>query len=301
LDFLFPIARIVQRGVVSRAIVRSRLLDPRREELEDAAARVCRGANPFGPELILLELAAFEAYWPLEPRNAAARDRGGLAPSLQRGVRTVALSRAALLLGLPGGEGEELRAALGATSRELSGRWSKLFVGAAAGSALGALTLGIAAPVAAGLVGKAVGAAGLMALKTGLAALGGHAVVGAGLGAAGGTALVAGGGVLLGPGSARAGASAAAALTPASALLSSAKIEVFLRRIVAGRHHELATFSSILFELRASVARLRDELPGFRLDPSRSTKQIQEREKVISILERVASRNEEWGRRHEIV
>jgi len=154
--------------------------------------------------------------------------------------------------------------------------------------------------VAAGLVGKAVGAAGLLALKTGLAALGGHAVVGAGLGAAGGTALVVGGGALLGPSSARAGASAAAALTPASALLSSAKIEVFLRRIVAGHHREPATFAAILLELQASVARLHDELPGFRLDPSRSTKQVQEREKVISILERLAERNQDWGSRHGI-
>ena len=292
---------VVERGFAAfPERERPRLLDPGFEEFERSAERVRRGENIYSAELILLELAAFEAYWPLDPRDAGLRERLGLAPSLQRGVRTAALSRAALLLGLPADEGEALRDALVAASRELSGLWSKVFVGAAAGTALGVLTLGIAAPVAAGLVGKAVGAAGLLALKTGLAALGGHAVVGAGLGAAGGTALVVGGGALLGPSSARAGASAAAALTPASALLSSAKIEVFLRRIVAGHHREPATFAAILLELQASVARLHDELPGFRLDPSRSTKQVQEREKVISILERLAERNQDWGSRHGI-
>jgi hypothetical protein len=278
---------------------RPRLVDPGAEELATTSARVLQAANPFAAELILLELAAFEAYWPLDPRDVALRDRLLLTPSLQRRVREAALARASTLLGLPAAEGEALRAALAGASRELSGLWSKVFVGAAAGTALGALTLGIAAPVAAAVVAKAVGAGGLLALKAGLAALGGHLVVGAGLGAASGTLVVMGGGALLGPGAA--GVPGGAALTPASALLSSAKIEVFLRRIVAERHRQAATFAAILAELHASVARLREELPAFRLDPGHSTKQIQERERVIAILEQVAARNEAWGRRHESV
>ncbi len=267
-----------------------------RDGLAPIAERVRRGENRFAPELVLLELAGFDAYWPLDPRDVGWRERLGLAPSIQRHVRTPALERASLLLGLPADEGERLRAALSATARELTGLRSKLLFGAAAGTAVGALTLGLAAPVAAGMVGKAVGVAGLAALKTGLAALGGHAVVGAGLGAAGGTALVAGGGVLLGP--SRGGDGAAGTLTPAGALASGAKIEVFLRTVVDGRHREPATFAGILDELRSSVARLRDELPDFRANPSHTTKQVQEREKVIAILERVTERNEDWGRRH---
>lgn len=279
---------------------RPRLLDPQSEDFERISAEVRSGENPFGSDLILLELAAFEAYGPLAPGDTRLRDRVGLAPSLQQRVRAEALARAARLLGLPASEGAMLRGALGTAHRELSGLWPRVLLGAAAGTALGALTLGIAAPLAAGLVGKAVGAAGLLALKTGLAALGGHAVVGAGLGAAGGTALVVGGGVLLGSDPAHESAPAITVLTPAGALLSSAKIEVFLRRIVAERHHALPIFRAILGELRASVARLRAELPSFRLDPSHTSKQVREREQVISILERVAERNEDWARRHGI-
>lgn len=287
---------LVERGFAAFAEhERPRLLDPREQELAAAAARVRRSTNPFAAELVLLELAAFEAYWPLEPRDAGLRDRLGLAPSLQADVRAAALGRAATLLGLPAEEGEEMRRALAASSRALSGLWSKLAVGAAAGTAVGAFTFGLAAPVAVAVLGKA---AGLVALKAGLAALGGHAIVGASLGAAGGTVLVVGGGALLGSGPDRA---AGSALTPAAALLSGAKIEVFLRRVVAGRHRDAPTFASVLDELRASLARLREELPAFRLDPAHTTTQIQEREQVISILTRVAEHAQTWADRHGAV
>lgn len=263
-----------------------------------AADHVRSDGNAFAADLVLLELAAFEAYWPLEPADVGWRERLGLSPSLRRSVRSAALASASLRLGRPREAGEALRRDLGAAMRDLSGLWPKIAVGAAAGTAVGALTAGIAAPLAAPFVGKAVGAAGLMALKAGLAALGGHAVVAAGLGAAGGSVVVAGGGVLLGQGAAPAGLAGGAALTPASAILSSAKIEVFLRDIVGTRPAAAATVLPILAELQASVTRLREELPAYRLDPTRTSKEIQEREKVIGILERVAARTEDWARRH---
>ncbi|MCC6642902.1 MAG: DUF2868 domain-containing protein [Deltaproteobacteria bacterium] len=275
---------------------RPRVLDGDANALADVASRVRRSANPFAPELVLLELAAFEAYGPLDAGARSLSDRLGLAPALDRRVRATALQRASRLLGLPDHEAGELRTALTTSGREISRFYPKVVAGAAAGSAVGALTLGIAAPLAVGLVGKAVGVAGLAALKTGLTALGGHAVVGAGIGAAGGTVIVAGGGTLLAP----AQTSSAAALTPAGALLSGAKIEVFLRRIVATRHRDAATFSAAVGELRLSLDRLREELPRFRLDAAHTSRQIQEREKVISILERVAQRTAQWGRQHGI-
>ncbi len=279
---------------------RPALVDPQSTTFKAPLERLRSSENPFARELVLLELAAFEAYWPLEPGELRLFDRIGLAPSLQRSVRRTALEGAAELLSLPLAEGAELRRLLGATTRELSGVWPKVFVGAAAGTALGALTLGIAAPFAAGLLGKAVGAASLLALKAGLAAIGGGTIVAAGAGAAGGGVLV-GGGALLALGRVAPGNASGGILTPATALLSSAKIEIFLRHVVAGRHQDAETFHKVLLELRASVDRLREELPAFRLDPSQNTRQIREREKVIEILERVATRNEEWSTRHEHV
>ena len=74
-----------------------------------------------------------------------------------------------------------------------------------------------------------------------------------------------------------------------------AKIEVFLRRVVAGQQRDATTFRATLRELRASLGRLRDGLPGFRLDPAHTTRQIRDRERVIAIHDRVAQRNERWG------
>ena len=270
---------------------RPRIVDGAEGEIAELASRVRAAANPFAPALVLLELAAFEAYGPLGEDEASLRDRLGLSPSLGRDARARALANAARLLGQDEGEGAALRSALAASAREISGFYPKLLAGAAAGTAVGALTLGVAAPVAAGIAGKAVGVAGLAALKTGLAAAGGHAAIGAGLGAAGGSALVAGGGALLAQDVSPGGVP----LTPASALAAAAKIEVFLRRVVAGQQRDATTFRATLRELRASVGRLRDDLPGYRLAPSHTTKQIQDRERVIAILDRVAQRNERWG------
>jgi hypothetical protein len=289
------------RGLVVRGFSafpeedRPALVAPDSHEFAVELARVREDENPFARELILLELAAFEAYWPLDASDVGWRDRLGLGPSLARSVHGEALESASLRMGLEADAGLSLRRALGRAMRALSGLWPKIALGAAAGTALGAVTAGLAAPLAAPIVGKAVGATGLLALKAGLAALGGHAVVAAGLGAAGGGVLVAGGGALLGAGTPAAGGGAQA-LTPAGALLSSAKIEVFLRHIAASRPDASSTVLGIVAELEASLARLRAELPAFRLDPARSTEEIREREKVIAILERVATRTASWAR-----
>lgn len=288
---------LVQRGFDGLAErERPRILDADTEALAAIARRVAQSANRFAPDLVLLELAAFEPYGPLAPGTPRLRERLGLAPTLGRSVREEMLARAARLLERPDREALALRSALAASVRGISGFYPKLFVGAAAGTAVGAVSLGLAAPLAAGLAGKALGTAGLAALKTGLSAVGGHAVVGAGLGAASGGALVAGGGALLTSPAVSGGAPGIAALTPASALLSGARIEVFLRRIVAERHRDASTFSAVIDELQRSLGRLRAELPSFRLDPARTTQQIKEREKVIAILAQVVERNELWAR-----
>ena len=258
-------------------------------------ARLPQSANSFAPQLIALELAAFEAYWPL------ASDRKGwthwigqlvtVAPALDKKLRIEFEAECCRDLGLPVGLIALLRNELQRVNRSLSGFWRNAAIAAGVGTAVGALTFGIAAPFIGGLVGHAMGLAGAAAVNAGLAALGGGAVAAGGLGVAGGTAVVVGGGALLGMGVGSLGVM----MNPASVLIQAVKIEVFLRSIVVNHENAAQIVQAVLSQLRESIARMNDELKEARLNPEAKTSRIAEREKIIEILETCSRRCSSWA------
>jgi hypothetical protein len=144
--------------------------------------------------LLLIELFAFQpwaaAKWvPLARRDALAAVAGRL-PALQA-ADLDAVTR-------------EYAAVSRALARR-NVRWGRVAVVSAAGLALGAMTMGVAAPLIGAVVGSTLGLSGAAATSAGLAALGGGSVATGGFGMAGGTALLAGLGGLGGVGAAATG------------------------------------------------------------------------------------------------
>ena len=272
------------------------ILDARAPELASATQHVKAGSNPFAAELVLLELAAFEAYWPFAPqrKGLALGLRAALRPRLHASVRERALRRAGERLGTGAELGPALRSQLEREGRHLAGsrRATRAAAAALAGMAVGTLALGLAAPFLAGVIGHAMGLHGLAAVSAGLAALAGGALAHGALGLAGGATVLVGGGALLGLG-AGAGTAWVAQATSASVLVAGAKIDVFLRAIVQGRHHDSIVAHEILGELRKSVDGLRAELPDLIHHPDVDTAGVHDRERALEILERVLERAEE--------
>lgn len=266
-------------------------------EFSAALERSKQSANPYAAELIALELAAFEAYWPLAPPRHGwlrALTPGDL-PSLSDDARRPFCAEAAELLGLPAELPLELRRDLAATSKALERFWLKLGLHVIPGVAVGGLTLGIAAPFIGGLVGGVMGLSGAAAVKAGLAALGGGALAAKGFGIAGGTTVLVGGGALLGGlGSGalatRQGAPAAPGLSPEQAMLSAVKIEVFLRRVVLPRDE--ATSHRIVERFEVAVTEYEDVLRDLPAREGVTTKQVERHEKSVEILKRALVRIE---------
>jgi hypothetical protein len=257
--------------------------------LDRAILAVRSGGNPLAPDLVLLELAAFEAYWPL---SGEARPRGWWpfgSLSLAEAVRASELAAASSRLGREPRYAGRLREQLLRALRVSSRPWSRALAGAVAGTLVGALTLGIAAPFVAGLVGKALGLAGAAAVKAGLAALGGGAMALGGHGAAGGAAVLVGGGALLGLG-VGGGASALASAPRATILVAAAKIEVFLREIALGQHRDPRTFRDVFEQLVRARDRLREGLDAFRLEAGVTASQVHEREASLAGLDATVAR-----------
>jgi len=262
-----------------------------------ALARSKETANPFALELIALELAAFEAYWPLEPVGAGwfrALTAGGL-PKLSGEARKQFFADASTRLGLPDALLPELRRDLKATARELERFWLHFGLHVVPGIAIGTLTLGIAAPFIGGLVGGAMGLTGAAAVKAGLAALGGGALAAGGLGMTGGTTVLVGGGALLGglgtgALALRQSASHAPGLSPEQATLSAVKIEVFLRSVVLPR--DPAIFRRIVERFDAAVAEFDELLRDLPAREGVTTKEVEQHEKAVEILRRALTRIE---------
>jgi len=262
--------------------------------LGDLAQRVREGPNSFAPDLVLLELAAFEAYWPFSRGQLRWYSRLRRPPRLDAGIRSEKLAAASLLLGRPGDYATGLRKQLGAVDRSLSGFWKTALAGAFVGTAVGALTFGIAAPFVAGLVSQALGIVGAAAMNAGLAAIGGGAIAAAGLGVAEGTAVLVGGGALLGGlGAGSGAASLSAAASRATMLISCTKIEVFLREVVLGQHEDRETFREVFDELLAARDRLAESLEAFRLRDDVGSREVKEREDAAAILSQVTARCEQ--------
>jgi hypothetical protein len=127
--------------------------------------------------LVLVELAAFGAFWPLAEGDAQ-RFKG---LSLVQDAHEAYLSDAPRQLGFPPSRAEELRAALASTQKALSGYWWKVGTGVLVGLDIGVLTFGVAAPFVAGAIGGVLGLSGAAALNAAFAALGGGAVAAGGI------------------------------------------------------------------------------------------------------------------------
>jgi len=262
-----------------------------------ALERLSQCSNPFARELIVLELAAFEAYWPLTAGEKGwaqkVRDLTKSTPSLSSELLARSLENASHQLGLPENKGSLLRSELHSVNRSLSGYWKNIAIIAGVGTVAGALTFGIAAPIIGGLIGHSMGLAGAAAVKAGLAAMGGGAIACGGMGVAGGTAVIFGGGALLGMG---VGDSVAATMNPASVLIQAVKIEVFLRCVVAGHENANQVVKDVLCQLQTSITNMDDELKSVRLNPDTEKERIAEREEIIKILGTCSKRCAVWAK-----
>ena len=162
------------------------------------------------------------------------------------------------------------------------------------GLAAGVLTLGIAAPFVGGLIGAAVGLHGAAAASAGLAAIGGGSLAAGGLGMVGGTAVLVGGGAIFGVGMGVGAASWTSGSSRSQLLLQCAKVEVFLREIVVGRHRRYTRAAEILEGLRQEQRDLETETAKRRGADDATTEEIREREKAAEGLQWVITRTESW-------
>ncbi|HEY5657169.1 MAG TPA: DUF2868 domain-containing protein [Myxococcota bacterium] len=254
---------------------RPRFLELGSAEFAAAVASSRRTSNPFAVELIALELAAFEAYWPLEPvgRSWLRAWKPAALPHLSGEARSQFFGQVSELLTLPAEFLDALRRDLEATARQLEGYWLKLGLGIVPGVAVGGLTLGIAAPFIGGLMGGAMGLSGAAAVKAGLAALGGGALLG-GLGT---------GAIAMRP-----GARSEAGLSPSQAMLSAVKIEVFLHSVVLPRDPQI--FARIARRFEAVVAEYEAALHDLPVREGVTTKQVEQHEEAVRILKKAAAR-----------
>ncbi len=205
-------------------------------------------------------------------------------------MRSDVLSLASAAFGLPTGYGESLRSDMRSVARGLSSYWMKMGVGMTAGLVTGAVTAGIAAPFIGSLIGGALGVTGAAATHAGLAIIAGGAKALGGLGAAGGHVFLTGSGALLGLGLGSGASSLSKELTPGAAVLAVAKIEVFLRRVVIERNHDLELFREVADRLAEVVDNLAEALPEIRLAEDAKPSEIRERERALAVLKKGLAR-----------
>jgi|GEM_PF-3086653 len=237
--------------------------------------------------ILLLELVAWDAYWPFEKNEKTFR---GL--QLCRKEHDRLLERTSEALGFPAGRAKELRKSLEKAHKALSGYWFKVAIGIVAGLGIGALTLGIAAPFIAGAVGGAMGLGGAAAVNAGLAAIGGGAVAAGGFGMTGGMVVLVGGGALLGLGAGGIAGTTIANLTAVSILLSAAKLEVVLREFILQGQRDTAKAQSFLVAQRDAIQALEREIDALRFAGTKSDERVKELERALHILEGALRRNQ---------
>lgn len=242
--------------------------------------------------LVLLELAAFEAYWPF---NKEQKQYKGL--DLVSDTHKAWLEQASCDLGFEPERASELRDEIESAQKAISHFWYKLGIGVLAGFGLGALAFGIAAPFIGGLIGGAMGLSGAVATNAGLAALGGGSVAAGGFGIAGGMTVVVGGGALLGVGVGAGGGRIVASMTSETALLSSAKLEVILREFILQGQRDTAMVQEVLFAQRKTIEALEEEVDRLRLAGKTSDERLKELEKSIKLIRTAHERNMEMASR----
>ncbi len=259
-------------------------------EFREQAVLLRKSSNRLPAGLILLELAAFEAYWPF---TKGERSFKGL--TLVSGAHESFLERVSRDLGFPQGQGKELRKSIESSQKAISHFWYKLGAGVMAGMGLGALAFGIAAPFIGGLIGGAMGLSGAAATSAGLAFLGGGSIAAGGFGMAGGMAVIVGGGAMLGVSTGAAGGRVLASITSETTLLASAKLEVVLREFVLQGQSDMAHIQEILLAQRRTIQALEEEVDRLRLAGEASDKRLEELRKSVKLMRTAHERNLEMA------
>ncbi len=226
--------------------------------------------------LIILECLLFNAYYPMTKKDAEEKTYKGL--TLDEEIKNDSLNTISSWLDISSNEVKKLKEAYESGIKNLTGFYTKLFIGIGAGvvaALLAVVTWGssIAALFA------ATGLNGAAAVSSGLAALGGGAIAAGGLGMAGGMAVLIGGGVLLGTG---AGASVTVMLAetnPGGILNECAKMFVVLKEIVLGMQHDTKVVQEILSGVVDKIAALKKEVVELKL-------QIEKIKEIIRTLEK---------------
>ncbi len=255
--------------------------------LEGQLKRLRESADRVPAGLVLLELATFDAYWPMQQGRT---DFKGL--SLVKEAHSSFLDAASSNLGFQAHHARTLRDAVASAQTSISGYWFKLGVGVAAGLGLGALTFGLAAPFIAGATGAGMGLAGAAGVNAGLAALGGGAIAAGGFGMTGGLVALVGGGALLGVGTGGIAGRVAAGMTAETVLLSAAKLEVVLREFILQGQRDVAKVQEVLFAQRRAIQALEEELDCLRTADEKSDDQIESLEQSIILLQDALKRNQ---------
>jgi hypothetical protein len=239
--------------------------------------------------LVLLEMVAFTPYFPFGKEDVKAVK--GL--SVDKQLKDRALSELSSALGFDAAYAEKLRKSIKSTTLSMTGYWWKTSIVAISGIALGAATMGLAAPFIAGLVGAGMGLHGAAALTAGLAAIGGGAVAAGGFGVAGGMTVLIGGGVILGLGTGATTGHYLASMTSAGTLLSAVKLEVALKEIILQGQYDQGKAQEILTRQRTVIDGLEKEVDRLRTGGKEEAKRIKELERAVEVLRKALKRNQD--------
>jgi len=257
-------------------------------EFTSALRRIRESSDRLPAGLILLELASFSAYWPMNPEQAT--EYKGLV--FETETHKNFLAWASKELGFSESRASQLRDQLEVAQKSIGGYYLKVAFGLLAGLGLGALTMGLAAPFIAGAIGAAMGLSGAAAVSAGFAVLGGGAIAAGGFGMTGGMVVIVGGGAILGVGAGAGGGTLVAQMTASEALLSAAKLEVMLKEFVLQGQRDMAKIQQILTAQRRSIQALEMECDRLRLAGKKNEKRIDELEHAIKLLNESLKRNQ---------
>ena len=239
--------------------------------------------------LVLLEVLAFQPYEEVDRDSTIAVKGVSLEPGTKKGF----LGKLAAYLGFKVSEVIRFDKRLKSMTEAMTGRTRKILVGLLIGLALGALILGISAPLIGGIIGKAMGFKGAAARMAGLAILGGGSVASGGWGTFGGTAVLVLGGAFLGALSGGLLGNLIARRTRTDAFVQAAKMELALKEFVIGSQFDITAARKLVFEQRRTIEHMEKELQKLRFARGiGETRKLKDLERTVEILKKSLERNE---------
>jgi hypothetical protein len=201
---------------------------------------------------------------------------------------TSKLQEIAVSLGYQPNDVQRLTKSVQQTTDELTKKWLKLGLYSVGGLALGAVTLGAAAPAVALAIGASAGLSGAAAFTFGMATLG--SLVGGGM--FGGSVVMLGGGAILGVAGGGAAGGTAGYLSERQLAVEVVKLEVVLKEIVL-QQKDMATYLAILEQQRVTIHSYEVEIDRLRLDSQTNADQIKKLEKAVEVLRNSLRRMQE--------